>query len=612
MRVFEFAVSVNLCFNLFKAMLTQKVISTRVSPILVLFIFVSFCIFLTSCDLSVPPTTGTATGDQNMDLNAFNKETDRRYVNRFNLDLQINTSVSAVPTVTFTIKVTPNLPTSQARIKLILPELTPMHRARTDGNPDRVIVPVGTPLENELDVARSLVGKRDVSVKKSIENVEPGYYMVVADIRAPRENRLTEEGQLIDNGVRKEVWLWVGEETTRVTNEFRRDIFPEGYHVQPGPLTPHGESSPVTFSFEESHAGENSGPKDNSTIESSADRVTFLYTYLNPETNVLSVLTGKRVEVEITDEYENRIVSRYTDYTNSEGKIDIGCDSYETADTVIDLDPPGGSVDVYTSASGSRISIGNNGPLGACGHTFEARISDSYYAYGEMVNVVSQSRNSFSPHERGTVRVNLNSDGSFYRPSNDQIYLDSVDHDGTGRDTWVMSHEYGHAFHEKGLGGNAASGECPRPHYISGEYNLQCAFSEGFANYHAHATGYTFYDFEGRDWTDGGSNDGAQVEGAVASFFNDITDPANESFDNQNLTGEYIGDIIKTCKVNGLRRADGVDHLIACLQKEIPNYQEYFPSQSSVPSSFSEFAHEPSGWSRSGIRNLWKRNLYRE
>ena len=465
-------------------------------------------------------------------------------------------------------------------------------------------MPIGEPLPETVDVTKQL-REKEFSVKKKIKAVEPGYYMIIAEVRAPDERRITSHGQIIDNSVRKEAWLWVGKEGMRVTDRFRDDVFPEGYHTIPGPLTPVGERPTIRYG------------DDNSIAETenrkSSERVTFLYTYLNPETNTLTRLGGRSVYYEITDEYEDRVVRSGTKYTDENGEITFGCDNYESVDTKMELDPDGGAVDVHYNYGG-RISLPKDGPLGACNYTFEARISEPYYVYDEMGDIVSKSKNLFSPHSRKTVRVNLDTDasGAFYKPSTDEIHLDTTSYDGSSRDTWVMAHEYGHALHEKGFGGNNAGGNCPNPHYLSGENNLQCAFSEGLANYHAFAVGEGYYDFESRDWTNGGSKDGAQVEGAVASFFTDITDPANETIDNLSLTGEYVGEIIKTCTVDGGQRADGVDHLIACMQQEIPSYQGYFPSRSTLPSNFSEGADEPSGWNAEDVRDLWKWNLYRE
>lgn len=143
---------------------------------------------------------------------------------------------------------------------------------------------------------------------------------------------------------------------------------------------------------------------------------------------------------------------------------------------------------------------------------------------------------------------------------------------------------------------------------------MQCAYSEGFANYHAEILSFNYFDFENSDYSYDGTSDGSIVEGAVASFMIDITDPANESFDNLNLPGSYISDIIETCEVDayGWRRGDGIDHLVACFEQVIPDYSNYFTNRTTVPTNFRESITEPSGWNATEILRLWRRNLYAE
>lgn len=170
-----------------------------------------------------------------------------------------------------------------------------------------------------------------------------------------------------------------------------------------------------------------------------------------------------------------------------------------------------------------------------------------------------------------------------------------------------------------------ASGSCPSPHYLDGPHNLRCAFSEGFADYHGAATrpdlgsyiyrsrieSNAYYPGTRYHGSDGDPNDGSIIEGAVAAFLYDLTDPANESHDQVQYPGSYVADIIRTCKTP-VYRANGVDHLVYCFEQIVDSAisSSYFRTRSSPPSSISESATEPAGWSRSAIRTLWLRNLY--
>lgn len=80
--------------------------------------------------------------------------------------------------------------------------------------------------------------------------------------------------------------------------------------------------------------------------------------------------------------------------------------------------------------------------------------------------------------------------------------------------------------------------------------------------------------------------------------------------------GSYVADIIRTCEMYrsffGWTRANGVDNLVACFERAVPNYSVYFSSRSPDPSNFRESAAEPSAWNRTNIRKLWRKNLYGE
>lgn len=108
------------------------------------------------------------------------------------------------------------------------------------------------------------------------------------------------------------------------------------------------------------------------------------------------------------------------------------------------------------------------------------------------------------------------------------------------------------------------------------------------------------------------------IEGAVAAFFFDITDGANESHDHVCYPGSYVANIIETCSVldGGWQRADGMDHLIYCFEQEVDptvtGSGTYFPTRSVDPTDQEEWATEPSGWSQADVRTLWTCNLYGE
>src|SRR5699024_810428 len=220
----------------------------------------------------------------------------------------------------------------------------------------------------------------------------------------------------------------------------------------------------------------------------------------------------------------------------------------------------------------------------------------------QVMNTAIENSRSFFQESRDLIEVYAyDSDGSsYYSPGNDHIVIyhkdDNNTHIAGDYGDFVAAHEYGHALHEKGLGGNNG-GYCSQDdddndgHYVFEPISLRCAFSEGFADYHAAEVGFPYFQFEANPYVSNGE-DGSIIEGAVAGFFWDLTDPTNESFDNVEYnSGYYIASIIEDCevKVNGnWKRADGIDHLIACFQHGVPSYTSYFPTRNNYPTTYQE------------------------
>jgi hypothetical protein len=241
--------------------------------------------------------------------------------------------------------------------------------------------------------------------------------------------------------------------------------------------------------------------------------------------------------------------------------------------------------------------------------------SDEAHVFKTMTAVAGVSATTFQ-HTRSQVAVELDAgaSNSFYSSGNDRITIrngtGSADHVWGPWGQFLMAHEYAHALHEKGLNGNAASGNCPSPHFIDGAYNLQCAFSEGFANYFGHVFDGTFFggNIETNSYYSGG--DGSVVEGAVAAFLFDMSDGANETHDAMAYPHSYVAELVKSCEVHG-DQVDGVDFFVYCAEQQVDGTAEsYFPRSTSTSSSVSEGASEPGSWSVSDIRSGWLENLF--
>ncbi|MFI0237584.1 hypothetical protein [Streptomyces sp. NPDC016845] len=133
--------------------------------------------------------------------------------------------------------------------------------------------------------------------------------------------------------------------------------------------------------------------------------------------------------------------------------------------------------------------------------------------------------------------------GAFYRPGEDEIYLPPQDAD----DRNVVVHEIGHAVMDDTYEENDFESHCPDPHNIRLTSHVNCAWSEGFANWYSVAvfgnplyvdrtdtnndtSGFTV-DFEKHSWDTGGWDDGDAVEGRVAGALWDLVDTGTEGWD---------------------------------------------------------------------------------
>lgn len=122
---------------------------------------------------------------------------------------------------------------------------------------------------------------------------------------------------------------------------------------------------------------------------------------------------------------------------------------------------------------------------------------------------------------------------------------------------------------------------------------------------------------EANFWLEENGGDGAIQEGAVAAVFWDITDASNESHDALDAPGSYVASVVKSCEVRESGSwidRNGIDHLVYCFENvvdsAITSNATYFPTRSTDPADQRETASEPSGWSKTRIRNIWLRNLY--
>ena len=546
------------------------------------------------------------------------------------LGVQVDGPLTPGSDVHLSVEARGDLPAEQTHLRLTFPELSAL-------NAKKAQIRAGKPLRAQGSWRQAVGNGQSLRRQTTIRLEEPGYYQVIASASAENADLRTKSGEWIKNTASRSIWLWISDAGGKVTETFDRSLFPDGARQQPGPLTMKDELPKLPMT------------STSSSYQNTESKITGVTTiqvkYMNEITQAPELLSGARVSYTVYDGL-GRERSSSTEVVDDNGNVTIPCYS----DDIHGSGSYSGTIHVqdnyrlrvYHPQTGSDVVGSFSGEFATdCGQQIPVQASFKMsHVFKRMSQTISKSR-SFFQEQRGKIDVHIewDVDNSFYcgslppfispwcsdggddvivikdRPGADG-YPDS--HIGGPYGDFVVAHEYGHAMHEKALGGNVASGECPSPHYLRGAYNLECAYSEGFANYHGAVGSENIYEslFDDNRYypgnTGGGDyDDGSIIEGAVAAFLWDLTDPSNESHDGADYPGSYVADIIKTCKTDG-SRADGVDQLIACFQRQIPSYSGYFDTRSSSPSSFSESATEPGSWSRTDVKTLWRKNLYGE
>jgi hypothetical protein len=227
-----------------------------------------------------------------------------------------------------------------------------------------------------------------------------------------------------------------------------------------------------------------------------------------------------------------------------------------------------------------------------------------------------------------------------YRTCCDRIYLGPTriwDDAGLNSQdgTFVISHEYGHAFHYMGIDTWGSVSCHNNTHSINALNTYSCAFVEGFADFFSvwvmgdyltsgqESGGYTTDNFLEQN-TYRLIGEGGGIEGAVAAFMYDLVDGAgepdgannqpdgDEAFDVVAFSGADLRSTIRNCILGATKTTmNGVDQLAPCAERSVA-------ARSAVPIAFqgnwvawnSVSGGSPAYWSATEVRRLWLYNLY--
>ncbi|MFL5402027.1 MAG: hypothetical protein ACJ8BF_04345 [Gemmatimonadales bacterium] len=512
------------------------------------------------------------------------------------------------------------LPSRKALLQITLPEVAGARLARASGKPD--IQPVGVVLPAEA-MTRQSMGKGTVTQQhaKAVFD-KPGYYRVVAVVEDISGDAPVSNGIPVRPTVVKDLWLLVTDKGGKITKTFEPASVPAGVPTQSGQfrkVTPDatcGESCPPPCT------GCACGGCANYFITFE----TIFQRWEGGSTGgwVYAPLTQAKLVIQTPTSTINTVTDNLGRYRIS------SCPTYPSTWTITVYNA-NADVAVWprdVSYTATTIAVQATVTSSQCGKLVQyLATTPESFVFVNLAKAAPAARTFFG-RSRPPINAYLHhlygpDDLANYSEGPDDIEMYVNDFVGP-RGVFVATHEYGHAYNHKALGG-IQGGNCPSPHYFSGESGFPCAFSEGFADYFAAAIrgpDVGFY-YDAID-ASGTFAQGGAVEQAVAAFYFDVTDSvggAAEPWDLIQYPGSYIAQLILTCEeftivgqFSAWNRARGIDTMIFCMERQIDRQAQstyFFSGNDWYIWDFREGATEPGGATQTAdVRRLWLHDLY--
>lgn len=527
----------------------------------------------------------------------------------FAIDVQVSGSLRPGAPATVTVTARSNVMASNAEVFVTTPELAFAPQLRSGkGRLD---------LKTTVAPAARFTGPvtpgHVVSHRVTVTPDDAGYYSVQVVARGGPGATDPVQSRFVNEVSRAERWLFFSAAGGRVTNAFDVAVFAAEDVPTIGPRRAKALRS---------------GPSGDAALMDPGDCDTWQFIYYDQQGQVHPVPVAALLEIK-EDQTAQVVWSGTTYGSEAVACVYPGTGLYGTARmsspyaTIVG--PSWGYAFGGGPTNGSVYQIPLWGPAAD--------------AYVKLITYVPNVWALFG-YTRPSVAVHLGGDcpgpstGTCYQSSSDEIYITENRYYNTRTDL----HEYGHAYHERALGGITGYPNCAiTGHSFSSPSNIGCAYSEGVADFisavgpGAHP-GFTFdSDIEANFHLVefGGSNpDGSAWETAVAAFLYDLVDNWTYPDGPNNATGDdddsvsypanYVAQVIRTCRHQSIGFIPfgpwGIDHLIYCFERAldpaVTGNATYFPERSTDPYSISEGATEPPNWIQSAIRTLWTRNLY--
>lgn len=572
---------------------------------------------------AAPPVDGAGVGE----LSA------PRAVARFGVEVQANGSFRPGQPIQITVQARANLRTTDAEVRLVLPEAAALKR----GGGERMVMRPNEAPQPELSERQGMARGQSLTRTATITIPKPGYYQVIASVEQHSDVTQDERdaGGLPASNIEHDViWLWISESGGRATEDFEPERFPAGTHEVAGPLTPETEARPG--------AGERATgpvvPRSSGARMSHSGYAGYVdthATYINQDAGgAATPIPNARYEYYIY-KADGTYVETRPGTTGSDGLTFTACYT----------DPATGTPGRYrlrVFLDNERLALST--PIGIdvggyfstdCGRvmTSQATTEDAKMRSHVYVNLDRDIRRSdtFFGHQRPkiTVRVEHAAYSTYDWHTTQQLIIDTTtDNIYYTSQVWgqygqfVQAHEYGHAFQYflEPTVKQSYYYDCPNPHDMHISTYHGCALAEGFPDYYAVTvagsfTGAYLTDIENGVYSPASPGNGSKTEGAVASFLYDMTDPANETHDQTAYSGFYVAEVLRTCEVSiggTWVHQRGIDHLIYCFLNAVTDASQFNRTNGGVPTGARELATEPEAASvrNPKIRKNYQKNLF--
>jgi hypothetical protein len=434
------------------------------------------------------------------------------------------------------------------------------------------------------------------------------------------------------------IWLWIAESGGGVAGDFDASRIPAGMHPVPGPLTPETEPRPGSSE----RATGPAMPRPSGARMSHAPLAGWVDTHAtytnNDKGGAQTPIPNARYEYYIYKADGTYVETRGPFITPADGLTYTQC--YTDPATgqpgryrlrvFLDNDrlalavPMAIDVGGYFSTDCGRVMLSQATTADARtrSHIYtnldrDIRYSDSFFGTQRAritVRVEGAPWSTYEWHSTHNLVIDTTKDTAF--PTS-QVWGEYGQ--------FVQAHEYGHAFqyHLEPTVKESYYYDCGTTSHAMGDVSAHgCALAEGFPDYYAVTVGGTF---TGKYLTNietaiyspatPGAKNGSMIEGAVASFLYDLTDPANETHDVTAYSGTWVANVIRTCEVlvgTTWVHQRGSDHLTYCFMAQPTDVPQFARTNAPAPTAVYEPAADPEddATRRPKIRKNYQKNLF--